>query len=132
MTSTIDTAFLPLEYTRHHYGKPIEAQSEVVPHCWNEQDYAYIAAEFTIEADKEELYNDYDVYHVWVKSITRSLFHETADEAVTWWQSARFHTFDDAEAFAQFAYQRWQATGRCAAAGMEWRHDLDARRNPAY
>ena len=132
MATAIDTSFLALDYTRHHYGQPIEAQSDIIPHHWNDHDHVYIAAEFTIEPSREESINDYDTFHVWVKEIIRSKFNQTPYECVSWWQSPRFHHFVDAEAYAQFAHQRWQATGHLSASAMERRDDLDARRNPIY
>lgn len=128
-TATVSTDFLPLEYTRIHYGSPIEAQSDVIRHAWCDHDATDITAEFTIEAGREELVNDYDVFHVWVKE-TATYDGFPSEPAITWWQSPDFNRFEDAEAYCQFAYQRWQATGRLAAAAMEPRHDLDSRRNP--
>lgn len=130
MATAIDTSFLPLEYVRHHYGQPIEAQSEIIPHQWNEHDYVFNAIEVSIEASREETFNDYDTFHVWIKEINRSLYNQTPYECVSWWQSPTFRRFTDAEAYAQFAYQRWQATGHLSSAAMEPRYDLDARRNP--
>lgn len=132
MATAIDTSFLALDYTRHHYGQPIEAQSEVIPHHWNDHDYVYVAAEFTIEASREEAVSDYDTFTVWVREVNRSLYNSTPCESVTYWESPAFRRFNDAEAYAQFAYQRWQATGTLSSAAMEPRHDLDDRRNPIY
>jgi len=123
--------FLPLEYTRIHYGSPIEAQSDSIRHAWCDHDDTDIRAEFTIEAGREESVNDYDLFHVWVKETINYEFPFNS-QSVTWWQSPDFNRFEDAEAYCQFVYQRWQATGRLASAAMEPRHDLDSRRNPIY
>ena len=133
MATAIDTQFLALDYTRHHYGQPIEAQSEIIPHQWNTHDAVFTAIEVSIEPSREETINDYDTFEVWIKETSRSLFNNPHKyEAVTWWQSPKFRRFIDAEAYAQFAYQRWQATGHLSSAAMEPRYDLDARRNPIY
>ncbi len=129
MATTTVIEFLPLEYTRIHYGSPIEAQSEIIRHSWCDHDHTDIRAEFTIEAGREESVNDYDVFNVWVKETVNYEFPADA-QSVTWWESPDFNRFEDAEAYCQFAYQRWQATGRLASAAMEPRHDLDSRRNP--
>lgn len=129
-TATAPSAtFLPLEYTNHYFNTPIEAQSELIAHAWNEQDDVDVYAEFTIEAGREELINGYDVFHVWVK---REEHYNWPEKYVNiyWYQSPTFHNFADAEAYAQFAYQRWQATGYMSSSAMELRDDLDERRNP--
>ena len=128
-TATVSTAHLPLEYTHIHYGSPIEAQSESIRHAWCDHDHTDIRAEFTIEAGRDEMVNDYDVFHVWVKETINYEFPFNS-QLVTWWQSPDFNRFEDAEAYCQFVYQRWQATGRLASAAMDPRHDLDERRNP--
>ena len=124
--------FLPLEYTRIHYGDPVEAQSDVIRHNWCDHDDTDIRAEFTIEAGRDEMVNDYDVFHVWARQEIRYAWPANSEPAVSWYQSPRFYRFADAEAYCQFAYQRWQATGYFSSAAMERRDDLDERRNPVY
>lgn len=132
MATAINTEFLPLEYVRHHYGQPIEAQSEITPHQWNNHDGLEDTIEVSIEPSREETVNDYDTFYVWIKHVTRDTFNDSPYECVSWWQSPTFRRFIDAEAYAQFAYQRWQATGHLSSAAMEPRYDLNARRNPIY
>jgi hypothetical protein len=121
--------WLPLEYTRHHFGQPIEAQSDVVRHAWCDHDDIDMRAEFTIEYGFEDTVNDPDTFHVWAK-ITHHYIWPERYVTTAWYQSPRFTRFDDAEAYCQFAYGRWQATGYLSSAAMELRDDLDDRRNP--
>ena len=132
MTATIakpSNTFLPLEYTRHHYGQPIEAQSDMIRHTWCDHDDTDIRAEFSIEYGFEDTINDPDTFYVWVKL---EIGYHWPERYVTtaWYQSPRFARFTDAEAYAQFAHTRWQATGYLSSAAMELRDDLDDRRNP--
>lgn len=132
MTTTAtkpSSTFLPLEYTRHHYGQPIEAQSEPIRHTWCDHDDTDIRAEFSIEYGFEDTINDPDTFYVWVKLETGYHWPERY-VTTSWHQSPRFARFADAEAYAQFAHTRWQATGHLSSAAMELRDDLDDRRNP--
>jgi hypothetical protein len=130
-TATADKTFLPLQYTEHHYGQPIEAQSEVIRHNWCDHDDTDVRVEFTIEAGRDAMVNDYDVFHVWARESVHYTWPDKY-ETVSWFQSPRFTRFVDAEAYCQFAYQRWQATGILTASAMERRDDLDDKRNPIY
>ncbi|NDC89040.1 MAG: hypothetical protein EB075_09595 [Bacteroidetes bacterium] len=121
--------FLPLEFTKHHYGQPIEAQSEPIRHSWCDHDDTDVRAEFTIEYGFEDTINDPDTFHVWVKLEHHYTWPERYS-TIAWYQSPRFARFADAEAYAQFAYQRWQDTSYLSSAAMELRDDLDEKRNP--
>jgi hypothetical protein len=123
------TTWLPLEYTQHHFGQPIEAQSDIIRHAWCDHDDVDFRTEWAIEAGRDEMVNGYDVFHVWVK-LTHHYTWPDRYVTTAWYQSPQFTRFDDAEAYAQFAYQRWQATGYLSSSAMELRDDLDERRNP--
>jgi hypothetical protein len=128
-TAPATATWLPLEYTQHHFGQPIEAQSDIVRHAWCDHDDVDFRAEWSIEHGYEDTVNDPDTFHVWVK-ITHHYIWPDRYVTTNWYQSPRFSRFDDAEAYCQFAYQRWQATGYLYSAAMELRDDLDERRNP--
>jgi hypothetical protein len=129
-TATSPSAtFLPLEYVKHHFGQPIEAQSRSIRHAWCDHDDIDMRTEWSIEYGFDETVNDPDTFYVWVMLE----HHYTWPEkyvTTAWYQSPRFYRFADAEAYAQFAYQRWQATGYMSSSAMELRDDLDERRNP--
>ncbi len=119
-------AHLRLEYTSHSGSYPTGARSAREFHPWGAHDDIYLAAEFEVEPCRGE-----DGYVVWGADITRrGGASSTGADDVAWYQAGPFHTFTDAECFAQFAYQRWRGTARLSASGMHWRSDLDANRNP--
>jgi hypothetical protein len=122
-----DKDFLALNYVSHQGSYPIGARSAREFHPWGLLDNIYLAAELEVEPCT----GTDDGYVVWAADISRKGgSYSTGADSVSWYKAGPFHTFTDAEYFAQFAYQRWRATARFSASGMRWRADLDANRKP--
>jgi hypothetical protein len=91
-------------------------------------------------AAEVEIIQDYDdgyivklttySWDVWTSGASPTCFELFDGCRVTYWENhENFGRFTDAEAFAQFAWQRWRATGSGGSSGMRWRDDLDHRGN---
>jgi hypothetical protein len=93
-----------------------------------------LAAELEITRDSDDGYRVRLIaynWSVWGDGASPAVFERLQGCAVTVWDTHEtFGRFTDAEAFAQFAWGRWRATGSGGSAGMLLRDDLDRMLNP--
>jgi hypothetical protein len=127
--------FLFLHYV-NAYGYPEGASTSLYLHPWAEHDYMGLAAELEITRASDDGYRvrliDYS-WSVWGPKASPRQFERYQGCSVRAWDTHEtFGRFTDAEAFAQFAWARWRATGTAGAAGMRLRDDLDHMLNPVH
>ena len=125
--------FLFLQYV-NSYGYPEGASTSLYLHPWARHDCMGLAAELEISRDTDDGYRVRLIQYSWnVRDHCGSLnaFERYAGCSVHVWDTHEtFGRFTDAEAFAQFAWTRWRATGSAGSAGMKLRDDLDNMLNP--
>lgn len=125
--------FLQLHYT-NACGYPEGATTSLYLHPWAEHDCLGLAAEMEIVRESDDGYRVRLINYLWdAWQPTGSLrsFERYSGCAVTLWDSHEtFGQFYDAEAYAQFVWSRWRATGSAGRAGMRWRDDVDSIFNP--
>lgn len=123
-----DSDFLQLHY-QNSYGYPEGASTSIYQHPWSQPDYLGMAAEMEIvRADDDGYRVRLLIYswNVWDPGSSPSSFERMDGCCCTLWDTHEtFGRFTDAEAFAQFAWSRWRATGSGGSAGMRWRDDVD-------
>lgn len=118
--------FLPLRYTAHNCGEPVEASSKIWQHPTAQNDFSGWAAECRIDARHGEAVLTFTEFNWDVFNAKDGALPSKFDRFNCWagfWE-VTLPTFADAEAMAQFAWKRWRETGRFSAAGLE-RLDVD-------
>lgn len=128
-----ETDFLQLHY-ENQYGYPEGAHTSVYQHPWSQHDHIGLAAEVEITRADDDGYRVRLLIYTWdsmAPGFSPSVFERMDGcRCVAWDTHETFGRFSDAEAFAQFAWGRWRATGTGGSAGMLWRDDLDSNLNP--
>lgn len=128
-----ESDFLQLHY-ENQYGYPEGAQSNLYRHPWSDHDNIGLAAEVEIVRAGDDGFRVRLITYSWdamAPGCSPALFECMNGCSCTAWDTHEtFGLFTDAEAFAQFAWARWRATGRGGSTGMLWRDDLDNRLNP--
>jgi hypothetical protein len=122
--------FLELHYF-NQYGQPEGANSGLYLHPWAQHDCMGLAAEMEIKRESD------DGFRVWLYQYQWSgwqddllSFDRDKCSAIAYDSHDTFGGFFNAEAYAQFCWARWRATGSAGSSGMRWRDDLDSRFNP--
>ena len=121
-----ESDFLPLNYTAHNCGNPVQADSEVWQHPTSQHDFSGWAAECHIDARHGEAVLTFTEFNWEVFNAKDGALPSKFNRFNCWaafWE-VTLPTFADAEAMAQFAWKRWRDTGRFSAAGLE-RLDVD-------
>lgn len=125
--------FLQLHYD-NQYGYPEGAHTSIYQHPWSQHDYMGLAAEIEITRADDDGYRVRLIVYSWnamAPGFNPGVFELFNGCSCTAWDTHEtFGRFSDAEAFAQFAWSRWRATGAGGSTGMKWRDDLDSRLNP--
>jgi hypothetical protein len=125
--------FLFLHYV-NSYGYPEGAITSLYRHPWSDRDYMGLAAELEITRDSDDGYRVRLIaysWSVWGDGASPTVFERLQGCNVTVWDAhENFGRFSDAEAYAQFCWGRWRATGSAGSAGMWLRDDLDHMLNP--
>ena len=128
-----ETDFLQLHY-ENEYGYPEGAATSIYQHPWSQHDYIGLAAEMEIVRELDDGYRVRLIaysWSVWPDGASPSCFERFDGCSVRLWESHEtFGRFTDAEAYAQFCWGRWRATGTGGSAGMFWRDDVDSHLNP--
>lgn len=128
-----ETDFLQLHY-ENQYGYPEGAHTSIYQHPWSQHDNIGLAAEVEITRFIDDGYRVRLLIYTWdamAPGCSPSVFERMDGcRCVAWDTHETFGRFSDAEAFAQFAWARWRATGTGGSAGMLWRDDLDSNLNP--
>jgi hypothetical protein len=127
--------FLFLQYV-NSYGYPEGASTSLYRHPWSDHDCIGLAAEVEITRASDDGYRVRLIaysWSVWGDGASPTVFERTQGCAVTVWDSHEtFGRFTDAEAYAQFCWGRWRATGSGGSAGLLLRDDLDRMLNPVF
>lgn len=125
--------FLLLQY-ENQYGYPEGAISGIYQHPWSQHDNIGLAGQIEISRAGDDGYQVRLTVYSWdamAPGCSPALFEFFDGCSCTAWDTHEsFGRFFDAEAFAQFAWSRWRATGTGGSTGMKWRDDLDSRLNP--
>ena len=125
--------YLQLHYV-NQYGYPEGATTSTYRHPWSDHDYMGLAAEMEILRDSDDGYRVRLIgysWNVWGDGASPAAFERYEGCSVTVWESHdTFGQFSNAEAYAQFCWARWRATGSGGAAGLRCREDLDNLLNP--
>lgn len=128
-----ETDFLQLHYDCQ-YSWPEGAHTSIYQHPWSQHDNIGLAAEVEITRADDDGYRVRLLVYTWdsmAPGFSPSVFELlNGCRCVAWDTHETFGRFSDAEAFAQFAWARWRATGTGGSAGMLWRDDLDSNLNP--
>lgn len=128
-----ETDFLQLHYDCH-YSWPEGAHTSIYQHPWSQHDNIGLAAEVEITRADDDGYRVRLLIYTWdsmAPGFSPSVFERMDGcRCVAWDTHETFGRFSDAEAFAQFAWGRWRATGTGGSAGMLWRDDLDSNLHP--
>jgi len=113
-----------------HPGGLAEMYSELVWHRTNRTEPAHLLAELGV-IQLTETWNDLPRFEVQIRDVYKRLEGPYAgQESVSWWRSTDFPTLRDAQLFAEWAVERWQAEGTFYAAGLSLRTDIDENGNP--